>query len=106
MARAVARNAEFRFGLGEHGWMCDQGCIDSLSRGWNAGVAVDYNNGRRAIGALIGRCLKLPLIAGRLAALRHVSHALMLPITTATRRQVALALGSQGEEWLNKRQTQ
>lgn len=86
--------------------MCDQGCVDSLSHRWNEGITVDSSNGRRAIGALIGRCLELRIMAARLGLLRHVSHAVMLSTTTAAGRQVRLAPGSQGEEWLNKRQTQ
>jgi len=79
---------------------------DRLRWKHDKGVAVYGGYVSRAIGAFLGRGLKLRITAGKLSALRHAHHAMMLSIATAARRQVRLALAGHGQQRLDERQAQ
>lgn len=49
---------------------------------------------------------KLQPLAGKLTALRHIRHAVMLATPPAARRQVRLTRRCQGEEWGDERQAE
>lgn len=107
LAGTVAGNAELRFRLYGHSRMGNQACINGLPCRGEKGISVNHRNCCcGAIRALLGRCAELWITTRQLAALRHAHHAVVFSITTAARRQVCLAPGSQCKERLDKRQAE
>ena len=106
-ASAVAGNTELRFSLRGSTGMADQLGVHHL-RGWKRQRGWMNGSDKRCwtIWAFLSGCLELRMTAGKLTALRHAHHAVMLTIATATRRQIRLTLRREREERGSEGQTE